>query len=180
MSNHPLDEKHFPDSQPKYALLELHAFPSGYVISHQREISSCLSTLPHEVAICFNEVSLQSSLWAEQTKWLSYSSYFFPSRAFTIFAILLWTFSNSFIPSLYCDTQNCTQYSRWGCTKAVYSGTITSLNQLAMLCLMHSSVQLVMLDILLAHAQLTIDVIRSTGYSASWFVIYVYIQAFIF
>lgn len=40
-------------------------------------------------------------------------------------AALLWTHSNSLKSFSYWDIQNCIQYSRWGCTSAVQSGTMT-------------------------------------------------------
>jgi len=63
-------------------------------------------------------------------------------RGFTIFVAFLWTHFNSLMSFLYWSAQNCTLYSKWGCTNAVQSGTITCL---AMLCLMHSRTRLALL-----------------------------------
>lgn len=46
--------------------------------------------------------------------------------------------------------QNCT--SRWGCTNAEYSGTVTSFVHLAVLCLMHPRVGFALLGVLPAHS----------------------------
>lgn len=67
-----------------------------------------------------------------------YSLYILPSRSFTIFVDFL---SNSFMP-LFCGAQNCLPYSRWSHTSTKQSGQILSLNQLAMLRLMHPRIQL--------------------------------------
>lgn len=56
---------------------------------------------------------------------LSYSSCILPSRFFTISVALLWMFSNSFLTSLCCSMQNCTQCCRWGGSSAKHSKTIS-------------------------------------------------------
>lgn len=47
--------------------------------------------------------------------------------------------------SLCCEAKNCTQCSRWGCTNAEYTGTITYFGWLAILCLMHPMIPLAFL-----------------------------------
>lgn len=68
------------------------------------------------------------------------------SSSFTIIVFLLWTHYSIFISFLYCGAQNFTQYSRWGSTNDEYSETITSFSWLAILCLMHLRICLVLLD----------------------------------
>lgn len=48
----------------------------------------------------------------------------------------LWTISNGFISFLHCSAQTCPWDSRWGHASPEQSGTISSLAQLGMLCLM--------------------------------------------
>ena len=59
----------------------------------------------------------------------------------------------------YCGAQNCTQYSRWGCTSTMQSRTPISLNWLAMLCSVHDQDTVgfpVCLGTLLTHVQLAV------------------------
>uniref|UniRef100_A0A8B9DM29 Vesicle transport through interaction with t-SNAREs 1A n=1 Tax=Anser cygnoides TaxID=8845 RepID=A0A8B9DM29_ANSCY len=49
---------------------------------------------------------------------LGCSSHTLPSRPFTISVALLWALSDSFMPSLYCGAQTCTQCSKQGHTSA--------------------------------------------------------------
>ena len=50
----------------------------------------------------------------------------FPSSPFTSFLAFLWTHSRTVTPFFNCGAQNCTHYSRPGCTNAEYSEIITS------------------------------------------------------
>lgn len=75
---------------------------------------------------------------------LSHSSLGMLSHLFSTFLALFWTYPNIFI-SLHCGVQNCTQYLRWDCTHAEYSGTITSFHRLAILYLTHPKIGLSLL-----------------------------------
>ena len=82
-------------------------------------------------------MTLQPSLYqAEQTKWPQPLLMSLAPETFHYLGCPLDTLKY-LMSCLYWGTQYCTQYLRWGHTSAVCSGTITSLDWLAMLCLMH-------------------------------------------
>jgi len=109
-----------------------------------REGNSPSTASLKEVVNCEKITPQPSLLQAEQTKWPQ--PLLLLLRPFTILVTLLWTCSNGLM-SLYWGCQNCTQHLKWGCTSVVQSGAITSLDQLAMLCLMHPRTQLALLAV---------------------------------
>jgi len=143
-TTHSVKKEPFPNMQPDPPLSQLHAVPSGPVAVPRAELSTCPSaTLMRKQATMRPPLGLLCS-GLNKPRHLSHSSCVCLSRPCTIFVTLLWTLFNCFM-SLYYNIQNCTQYLRWYCTSAEQSGTITSLNQLVVLCLMHSMVRLVLL-----------------------------------
>lgn len=59
-----------------------------------------------------------------------------PSRPFTIFAVILWTHSNTFTSFLHLERQNCTQYLRWGFQHQCWVQIVSPFHQYVTLCLM--------------------------------------------
>lgn len=80
--------------------------------------------------------SLCSLLHSALPSVLSLSPQDIYSSLVTNFAAHLWMFLRMLTSFLYCGDQNCTQYSRWGCTNDKHSGRITCFDQLFMLSLM--------------------------------------------
>jgi len=62
------------------------------------------------------------------------------SSHFTSSSTVLWTLSNFLTSVLSCSAQKYTQFSKWGCNNAKYSGIIIPFDQLSVRCLVHSKI----------------------------------------
>lgn len=111
VANHPLGEKPFPDVQPEPPMVQFHSIPLGPVTGCQREkISACppILLLMKLQAAMRLPLSLFSRLNKPSDFSCSSYMYIFPSIPFTIFAVLAWILSDSFMSFLNCGAQNCT------------------------------------------------------------------------
>ena len=112
--DHCLDEEPFPviqpDSTPQNSSMP---FPQSLSLSPESRAQHCPSAFLRRNYSCHEASPQPSSAFRfNKPRYLSCSSYVFPSRPFTIFVALLWILSNYFMSSLYCGTQKCTQYVR--------------------------------------------------------------------
>lgn len=102
------------------------------------EPGACLCGLPAQGTAESSQVAL-SLLFCRlgSPGVLSLSSHVMPSSPSASFVAVLWMLSRILASFLYFGARNCMQYSRWGRTSAKYSKWVPSLNQLAVLYLMH-------------------------------------------
>lgn len=118
VSDHPSGTEMFPNAQSYPPLVQLCAVPTLPSVPRSRA-QHLLQVMERAVR---SPPASSSPCWAAQVSQSLLTLHVYQLHhqlcCFPLFLLFLWTLSGTLISFLYSGGQNCTHYSRWGCTSA--------------------------------------------------------------